>query len=90
MIVALLFVVFHDFAINSAESTQHSTQMMTQETLHQESCSVSIEHQSFHQPFLITSDAASSGSPKRETTLYDDKNDYSHFRSIDIFSPPKA
>lgn len=91
MIAALLFVIFHDFAINKAQATQSKTHIASPDLHTQQSTSsIAIEHQSFHQPFLIEADISSSYTSLRESALHQNETEHSQYRSSDIFSPPKA
>lgn len=91
MIVALLFVVFHDFTVNTAESTHHTSITSTQSIDKEHpTYTLAMEHQSFHQPFLITTSNASFYIPLHDAADHHDETDHSQDHTFTIFSPPKA
>ncbi len=91
MIAALLFVVFHDFAVNTAETTHHNSFTSTQSSdIEHTTYTVAVEHQSFHQPFLITSSDSSFYTPSDDAAHHDDETDHSQDHAFTIFSPPKV
>lgn len=91
MIIALLFVVFHDFTVNTAENTHHNsfTSSLSIDKEHG-TYTVAMEHQSFHQPFLITNGDSSFCVPLHTPAHHHDETDNSKDHAFTIFSPPKA